>query len=316
MRQLATEASMLPSEPPRTPGTGFLYFPPYRVQGYSIAGEETVVQIPELDVCFDIGRAPRHALTSPYVALSHGHMDHVAGLAYYFSQRYFQGMGTGTVICHPSLAKPIQTLMGAWADVEAQHTPHQIIPLEPEAEHEIKNNFYLRAFETVHTVPSLGYSIVEKRSKLREELVGLPQSKLVELKNAGQEITYTREVPQVTFMGDTAPGSHFERPEVVDAKILITECTFLEGGHRERAQIGKHLHLADLQDLMPKLNCEAIVITHLSRRTHLRAAREALETRLTPEQQERVFLLMDSRTNRDRYRRQVAEAEAAAAAKD
>jgi hypothetical protein len=51
------------------------------------------VQVPELDVCFDIGLCPRIALTSPYVAISHCHMDHVAGLPYYFSQRMFQKIG-------------------------------------------------------------------------------------------------------------------------------------------------------------------------------------------------------------------------------
>ena len=29
------------------------------VLGYSVAGEETVCQIPELDVCFDLGSCPR-----------------------------------------------------------------------------------------------------------------------------------------------------------------------------------------------------------------------------------------------------------------
>ena len=32
------------------------------VIGYSVAGEETVVQVPELNVCFDIGRCPYFAL--------------------------------------------------------------------------------------------------------------------------------------------------------------------------------------------------------------------------------------------------------------
>ena len=53
----------------------------YHVIGYSVAGEETVCQIPELDVCFDIGRAPYFCLTSNIVCLTHGHMDHLAGLA-------------------------------------------------------------------------------------------------------------------------------------------------------------------------------------------------------------------------------------------
>src|ERR1051325_6613695 len=130
-------------EPPRQGSYGFLYFPPYRVQGYSIAGEETFVEVPELDVCFDIGRAPRAMLTSNYVALSHGHMDHAAGMAYYFSQRVFQGMGTGTLMCHAALAEPIRRLMESWISVENQRTPHKIIgmaPDTPSGEGEIKKH--------------------------------------------------------------------------------------------------------------------------------------------------------------------------------
>lgn len=302
---------MIPNEPPRNPSYGFLYFPPYRVQGYSIAGEETFVQVPELDICFDIGRAPRLSLNSPYVAISHGHMDHVAGLVYYFSQRNFQGMGVGTVLCHPSLVKPIQKLMDAWIDIEAQRTPYNVLALEPGTdthEFEIKNNIFLRAFETDHTVPSLGYVVIEKRSKLREELVGLPQEKLVEMKAAGEQITYVREIPLVAYTGDTAPGSFFERPEVRGAKILITECTFLDEGHRDRARVGKHLHLDDVINLLGKVEAEHVVLTHLSRRTHLGQARKVLEGALPPEHRDRVHVLMDSRANRARYAQQLEEA--------
>ena len=122
---------MIPREPPRNPQLGFLYLPPYRVQGLSIAGEQTAVQVPELDVCFDIGLCPRPALASPYVALSHGHMDHAAGLPYYYSQRHFQGMGVGTVICHKGLEQPIHQLMSAWVDLEDQRTPYKLVPLDP-----------------------------------------------------------------------------------------------------------------------------------------------------------------------------------------
>jgi ribonuclease BN (tRNA processing enzyme) len=49
--------------------------------GYSVAGEETLVQVPELNVCFDIGRSPYFALTSDIVCITHAHMDHIALLA-------------------------------------------------------------------------------------------------------------------------------------------------------------------------------------------------------------------------------------------
>lgn len=305
---------MIPEEPARQSSYGFLYLPPYRVQGFSIAGEETFVQIPELDVCFDIGRAPRLALTSNFVALSHGHMDHAAGIAYYYSQRHFQGMGTGTILCHPTLADPIRRLMTAWIDIEAQRTPHHVVAMEPgtpSGEVEIKNHIYLRAFPTDHTVPSLGFVVVERRSKLREEFLGLPQDKLVELKKTGQDITYVKEVPLVAYMGDTGPGEHFRRPDVANARILITECTFIDPGHRDRARVGKHLHIADIAELLHGLNNEHVVLTHLSRRTHLGQARQQLDKLIPAPFREKLFILMDGRTNRERYQQQLQASEPA-----
>src|SRR5689334_16760214 len=86
----------------------------YHVVGYSVAGEETVVQVPELNVCFDIGRCPYFALTSDIVCISHGHMDHLAGLPYYLSQRFFQGMKPGTVLVPRELERPLDNLLRCW----------------------------------------------------------------------------------------------------------------------------------------------------------------------------------------------------------
>lgn len=295
-----------PKEPPRSPSLGFVALSQYRVQGISIAGEESVVQVPELDVCFDIGRCPRFALTSNFIALTHGHMDHAAGLAYYYSQRVFQGMGVGTVLCHPALEQPIHNIMRAWIDVEAQRTPYQVKAMAPESEVEIKNNLYLRAFATRHTVPSLGFVVVERRSKLRPDLVGLPQEKLLELKNRGETITQIMEVPLVCYTGDTMMGPHFDRPDVLNARVLITECTFLEPGHRDRAAIGQHLHLDDVVEIVSRSKAEAVILTHLSRRTHMGEARRQVEQAVPAEHRQRVYLLMDHR-NRKRHENGAAE---------
>lgn len=305
---------MIPAEPQRPLSFGFLYFPPYRVQGYSIAGEESFVQVPELDVCFDIGRAPRVALTSNFVALTHGHMDHSAGLVYYFSQRHFQGMGTGTVLCHRHLAEAIHKLMDAWSTIEAQRTPYRVVPMDAEGEHsefEIRRNLYLRAFATDHTVPSLGFVVLEKRQKLRDEFAHLPQEKLVELKQRGEPITWIKEVPLVAYTGDTGPGAHFERPDVAGAKILITECTFIEPDHRKRSRAGKHLHATDLAQIVERVKAEQIVLTHFSRRTHMGQARQDLFSQLPAGCHDRIFILMDGRTNRARYQKQKEAALAA-----
>ena len=298
---------MLPKAPPRSGQVGFLYVPPYRIQGISVAGEQTVVQIPELDIAFDIGMCPRIALSSPYVALSHGHMDHVGGLPYYFSQRTFQKMGVGKCVCHAALAGPLSRMMQSWVDLEQQRTPFEIIPLKGDEQIEIKNNIFLRGIEVSHTVPSLSYVVIERRSKLKSEFFDLPQERLRELKREGVQITRTLEIPLIAYTGDTEMGPYLFRDEFVSAPIVICECTFFEADHQKRARIGKHIHVQDRVKLLEVWQAQAVVLIHLSRRTNMLAAREALASLLGPEQVSRVHFLMDHRANRERYEQQQLE---------
>lgn len=294
---------MLPKRPPRDQRVGFIYAPPYRIQGISIGGEQTVVQVPELGLNFDIGLAPRVAITAPFVALSHGHMDHVAALPYYFSQRMFLKMVPGTCICHPELAGPLKTMMQGWIQVENQQTPHTIIGLAPGEELEIKPSVVLKAFEANHTVPSLSFVTIEHRSKLKEEFAGLPQSDLRRIRAEGTEITHTLNVPLVAYTGDTEMNDTLVSSSFNNAKIVVTECTFFEDDHFDRAKVGKHLHVGNLKELMQSWKAETVVVIHTSRRTHLESARKKLMETLG-EDAERVHFLMDHHRNRLRYEEQ------------
>jgi ribonuclease Z len=299
---------MLPKPPPREGQLGFLLLPPYRVQGTSIAGEATAIQIPELDLCFDMGLCPRSSLSSKHVAISHGHMDHIGGLAYYCSQRHFQGMGVGTIVCDARIEQAMHRMLTGYNDLEQQRTPFNIIPLEPEQEIEIKNTLYLRAFEVEHAGPAFGYSIIERRSKLKEEFVGFPQEKLRELKQKGTEITRILEVPLVAYLGDTLPGPWLLREDVLNAKVVISECTFVEPDHKERARVGRHMHLDDILEWLPLLQSEALVLTHLSRRSNIASARKLFRQADRSGDRPEIFFLMDHRTNRARYEQQLEDA--------
>src|SRR5688572_11196864 len=258
------------------------------VIGYSVAGEETVAQIPELNVCFDIGRCPYFALTSDIVCLSHAHMDHLAGLAYYLSQRYFQGMKPGTV-----LAPAVDRLLRCWRDVERQGTPYKLVPMTPGQTHEVRRDFVIRAFATHHGLASLGYALVSVREKLKPELMGTPGPQLAEMRKRGEEIQYRVEVPLVTYLGDTSAGPVFENPDVVNGEILITECTFFDPSHKMKAKAGRHLHVDTFAEILPTLKNQHVVIAHVSRRTAMRRAKSILRKKVGDELMKKVHFLMD-----------------------
>jgi ribonuclease Z len=299
--------NMIPKPPPREGSLGFLYLPPYRVFGTSIAGESTTIGIPELDICFDLGICPRAMLAMKHVAITHGHMDHIGGLAYYCSQRWFQGMGEGTIICDARIAPAIEKMLAGYVDLERQNTPYKLIAMKPGDEFMIKNNIFIRPVEVEHTVPTFGYAIVEKRSKLKEEFNGMPQEKLKELRDRGQEITRVIEVPLVSFLGDCAPGPWLVREEVRKSQIAICECTFTEPEHADRAKVGMHMHAEAIAEWLRVLESQNLVLTHLSRRTNLGYARERLTKLAGPQLMKKVEFLMDYKINKERYEKQLAD---------
>ena len=173
----------------------------------------------------------------------------------------------------------------------------------------LKGNMVIKAIETAHTAPSLGYAVIEQRSKLKAEFRDLPQSKIKEIKSRGEEITTVVEIPTIAYTGDTELCDSIRGWEFNDAKIVISECTFFSPEHRERAKIGRHLHIKDLRGLMDSWTAENVVITHVSRRTSLGYAFKRIEELFDAKTRARFRFLMDHKGNKKRYEKQQSEAE-------
>ena len=95
--------------------------------GYSVAAEESVVAIPQLDICFDIGKAPDQIIPINNILLTHGHMDHAAGIAYYLSHRNFCGLSPGTILAPQNLLGPIRQIIDAWGKLDGSRIPVNLV---------------------------------------------------------------------------------------------------------------------------------------------------------------------------------------------
>jgi len=271
------------------------------VIGTSFAGEESFLVLPELNLAFDVGRSPRAVIGVDHVFLSHGHMDHSAGIAYYFGQRLFLDNEPGHLYLPRPLVAPARQLLKIWGEIDGREPPANIHAAESGQDITIRRDLIVRPFKVNHpcrrsrrdVIDSLGYAAIEVRRKLKEEYHGLPGPRLVDLKKQGVEITNRVERPLAAYCGDTAPGDFLDLDYVRNARILLLECTFVESEHLERARAGYHFHLSQLCEVLPKLDNERIVLTHLSRRSVFPEALRQLRAALGDEADERVSFLMD-----------------------
>jgi ribonuclease Z len=266
--------------------------------GYSVAGEETVVAMPQLDVCFDVGKAPDQIIPINHILLTHGHMDHAAGIAYYLSQRNFCGQSAGTILAPQNLLGPIREIIDAWGRLDGNQIPANIVGVRPGDEYQIKPNLFARVFPTKHSPGSVGYSVIEKRKKIKPEYARLTGPQIVELKKQHIEIDYPLELPIVTYLGDTQYVDFSQLKYIAESRILIAECTFYEDEHSGRAEAGRHIHIDEFAALLSKMRNEHIIITHATQRTPMWEIRKILKDSLPPEIYDRVILLMDKESRR------------------
>lgn len=263
--------------------------------GYSVAGEETVVAMPQLDVCFDIGKAPHQIISINHVLLTHGHMDHAAGIAYYLSHRNFSGQSPGTILAPGNLLGPMREIIDAWSRLDGNKVPANLVGVKAGDEYQIKPNLFTRVFPTKHSRGSVGYTVIEKRKKIKPEYAKLKGPQIVELKKQGIEIDNPLELPIVTYLGDTQNVDFSQLKYIVESKILIAECTFYETEHSGRAEAGRHIHINEFAELIEKLQNQHIIITHTTQRTPMREIRRILKETLPAEKYDKSILLMAHR---------------------
>lgn len=252
------------------------------------------------------------------VAITHAHRDHCAGLLQVINLR---GVADGNLrIVHPADSRSLAELrefsrrFDAFAAGRVQWTP---VPRRAETELPMRNcvlrNFPVRHIDEPDTVRSrtLGYHVIEKKQKLRPELVGLPQAEVdrIRIERGKDAIVTPVEEKVLSASGDTLP---LDPEEYRGAQVLLHECTFLSDQDRdENPEEGRdhwHSTLPEVLDLAKAAAPGALVLYHISQRY---PTGEIAETVARAVKRERVpfpvYAVFPGRLNRDVMERPIDE---------
>jgi ribonuclease Z len=124
---------------------------------------------------------------------------------------------------------------------------------------------WVRAFRTHHTGPSLGYQLLTRVPKLRNEFLELPGAEIAARKQRGEDLFRIEERLELAYATDTLIRVLDTHPSLLSTRVLILECSFLDGRKSiEASRAGGHLHLDELLERASLFENEALVLMHFS----------------------------------------------------
>jgi ribonuclease Z len=261
------------------------------IEGYSRAAVQTYWRIAELKLGFDLGAQPWDFMGTSNWFLTHTHLDHIAALPIYVARRRMMKMEPPTIYLPEPMVDDVRRMLLIMQRLDRGRQVCSMIGVKPGQEIDLSREHVVTVFATMHTVPSVGYLVWERRNKLKEEYHGLAGEQIRDLRLSGVQVTREIRTALVAYTGDTSPGGLDGYPPVYDAKILITEMSFIRPNHR-REKIHKfgHMHLDDFIERADRFKNELIICAHFSTRYHAQEVHRLVESKLPANLRDRVLL--------------------------
>lgn len=262
----------------------------YTVQGVSVGGVYTSLRIKELGVMLDVGIAPRAFANSNHICLSHGHADHIGALVTSLGIRGLHGSKKGPKVYMPAeIEETVLSQLALASRLQRFDLTINPVAMAPGSEACIHNDLFVQAFRTHHPVPALGYQFVRRVEKLRPEFHGLPGSEIRDRRIRGEVLVDKVDRLEVAYATDTLCRVLDTAPELRSSRLLILECTFLDGRKSlADSHKGCHIHLDELIQRADDFENDAIVLMHFSQLYSPREVHEILERRLPDTLKEKV----------------------------
>ncbi len=254
------------------------------IEGYSRAAVQSYWRIPELKLGFDLGAQPWDFMTMPQWFITHAHLDHLAALPVYIARRRMMKMEPPIIYLSSENLEDVKRLLMVWQRLDRGRMACELHGVQPGEEIAMGREHVMTVFPTVHTVPSVGYLVWDRRNKLKDEYRHLTGEQIRDIRLAGTPVTHEIRTPIVAYTGDTSPAGLDGTPELYRVKVLITEMSFILPKHR-KDKIHKfgHMHLDDFIERADRFRNEKIIVSHFSTRYHPEQVTRYLERKLPAE---------------------------------
>jgi ribonuclease Z len=185
---------------------------------------------------------------------------------------------------------PMTDALAAQSKLQRYELAVELVAMRPGDEIALRGDLVVRAFRTYHPVPSLGYQLVRRVAKLLPELRGLNGREIAERRARGEVVSRSIDRLELAYATDTLAVVIDREPDILQSRVLVLECTFLDGRKPlADARAGCHIHLDELIERAHLFRNEAVVLMHFSQLYRPGEVREILERRLPQELRDRVI---------------------------
>jgi ribonuclease Z len=258
--------------------------------GYSVAGITTSIAMPDAEVCFDVGQGLPYQIPIPNILLTHGHMDHASGIPYLIAMKNMTSQPVPDIYMPESLVEHMKELMKIWAKIDQHTYRFNFIPVVPGQTVQLKPPYFFRPFRTIHRVDSQGYTIYEKKKRLKDEYKDLPPRELGLLRKQGHILDDYSEEPVLSFTGDTKI-EFLESEDVRKSRVLVMEVTYWDKKKTvANAREWGHIHFDELLERIETLECRKVVLIHASARYNTAYLEQILAARVPEHLRDRFTL--------------------------
>lgn len=242
-----------------------LTLPQLTISGVSVGGVYTTLHVPALDSIFDIGLSPRSNVGAGHLFLSHSHADHVGSLPLLMGIRGLSGQPVPRIFAPVESAEDLKEGVLCFNRGQRRALDFEIEPVSPGDEIHLYGDLWVRAFRTLHSVPSLGYLLFRRVPKLKPEYVALAGAEIAVRRKAGEALFSDEERLEFAYATDTLIDVLDENPELYRCSTLVLESTFLdEQKGKEHTRQKCHVHLDEIIERASLFRNEHLVLMHFS----------------------------------------------------